>query len=185
MKYFVICISLFLFQSTLFSQSLSKATLVIDEIDVSSLQAGDKVYVPLRIESISDIAVTGFQLFVGFDHDILSWEATWETPEEGIQSIHPLTPMSAADWLFNDNGKQIVALWSDPKYYGVDLNNNELFLEIIFTYKGGLQKGQKSPLTWGTELVQKDGRVVAGPTEMYDANLTLFDLTLIDGAIVN
>lgn len=184
-KYIILCLSIILFEGSIFSQSLSKATIVIDKVDISSLQAGDKVFVPIRLKAVSDIAITGFQLFIEFDHSFLSWDATWENPESGIKSINPLTPFSENDWLFNDNGNHVVALWSDPKFNGIMLRNDELFFEIIFTYLGGVESGMESVLTWGTKLEQQDGKVVKGPTEIYDANLSLFELTLIDGAIVN
>lgn len=167
------------------SQSLSKATVTIDKVDISNINIGEEIVVPIRLIDKTDLKITGFQIFIEFDHNILNWKGTWENPLPGIKEIHKNTPYVESDWLFNDNSNQLVAIWSDPNFNGVDIGKNEIFFEIVFIYKGGLEKDYESPLTWGDKYEQKEGIVVRGPTELYDEDLQKFDVTLINGAISN
>jgi hypothetical protein len=58
-----------------------------------------------------------------------------------------------------------------------------VFYEMIFTYNGGLNPGDESPLIWGTSGKDVGGKYVKGTTEMYDQNFSQYLLTLVDGSV--
>jgi hypothetical protein len=167
------------------SQSLQHATISIDKVSVATCKQGDKIIVPVRLIEKSDGLISGFQLFIEFDHTLLTWKGTWENPEAGIIKINEATPYNANDWLFNDNSKQVVGIWIDPSFKGVNIKANEVIFEVVFIYNGGLLSGGTSKLSWGRTLEQMDGKVVRGNTEMFSDSLQYFELELIDGALVN
>ena len=82
----------------------STATLQIGSTDISGLDPGDKVYVPVYCDAISANLIIGFQFFIAFDHAVLAWDGTSTNPLPGLQGVHPNFPYNASDWLFNDNG---------------------------------------------------------------------------------
>jgi hypothetical protein len=162
-----------------------KATLSIDDVDISDLKPGDDVIVPIRFVEISGGKFLGFQLFVGFDHNILSWKGTAENPLPGIRSLNPKMSFEVSSWIFNDNSNQMAGIWSPPGFDGLEFKGGELILEYIFTYKGGLQPGEVSPLIWGDTFEMTEGIVKKGPTEIVSEKLDNYVLTLINGSIKN
>ncbi len=157
----------------------STATLQIGSTDVSGLNPGDKVYVPVYCDAISANLIIGFQFYIAFDHAVLDWDGTSTDPLPGLQGIHPNFPYNTNDWLFNDNGSEMVCLWIDPTYAGQSISPGETFFTYIFTYLGG-----ETELTWG--LSKNAGfinKFSKGSTEMYDENFTYYQLTLLNGNI--
>jgi hypothetical protein len=167
-----------------FSQNYS-ATLAVGEVNVKQLKPGDDLIVPVILKEKSGGRLATFQLFIGFDHNLLSWKGTWEDPLPGIRNFNVNMPYSSASWVINDNGNQMVAVWDDPNFKGVDMKNGEVFFEIVFTYKGGLTAGAKSILNWGDTYEDIEGKLVRGKTELYDEDLKNFTLTTIDGILNN
>lgn len=183
MKNFIsLCISIICFISIAISQTYT-ATLAIDDLDITGLNSGDAVIVPVRMVEKSGGMIAGFQLFIGFDHTYLGWNGTSETPLKGIQNVHTNLKYSPGDWVFNDNGKQFVAIWIDPALTGVELRNGDVIAEFIFNYKGGLQPGEKSLLTWGDTYEVNEGIVEKGPTEITSELFDIFVLKYINGSV--
>lgn len=161
------------------------ATLTIGKIDISNLKPGDKVKIPLKMTNFTGGLVLGFQLFVGFDHEFLTWDGTLENPSPGVEKFDKNLPFRPDAWMFNDNASQIVSLWGDPELKGIALPETLIFCNLVFTYKGGLQSGMSSPLTWGDTYKDVDGLLVQGKTEMFDEKTNNYQLTLINGELVN
>ena len=77
--------------------------------------------------------------------------------------------------------REMVALWIDPDFSGEQINPGETFFTYVFTYLGG-----ETELTWGlSENVGSYNGFSKGSTEMYDENFGYYQLTLINGSIVN
>jgi hypothetical protein len=167
-----------------FSQS-GKVTLSVGEVKVSKLNPGDKVNVPVKLINESGVKIVGLQLFVGFDHSILSWDGTMSNPTPGVRNFNAKCPYSSTEWMFNDNGSQMGALWNEASITAIEFDGEFVLFEYVFTYKGGLEKGGASPLSWGATYKDVEGRLVLGKTEVYDGDLKLIDLNFVDGKLVN
>ena len=156
-------------------------TFGIPDVDVSTLNVGDDVIVPVIMVSrvptgVPGSMVIGFDLFIGFDHTYLTWKGTNPAPLTGVQNFHALCPYAPADWLFNDNGTEMVALWQDPSYLGADFEDGAVLFEYIFTYEGGLVGS--SPLLWGwAKSLQGDNQIqmVKGITAAFTDWFMVFD----------
>jgi hypothetical protein len=160
------------------------ATLSIDTVKMNELKTGDEITVPVRLKKSSDGLLLGFQIFISFNHSTLKWNGTNENPQTGVTNFDKSMLYSSSDWVFNDNGNQFVALWNDPKLFGVSVNDNIVLFEIKFIYTGVENEKDILPLTWGTTFETKDNIVVKGPTEMYSEKADYYELKLIDGAII-
>ncbi len=183
MKNFItLCISIICFFSIAISQTYT-ATLVIDTVDITGLKAGSDVIIPVRLVQKSGGLIAGFQLYIGFDHSMFNWKGTTEVPMPGIQNINLSLTNNLTDWMFNDNGNQLIAIWIDPALTGVEFKNGDILAEFIFSYKGGLQSGEKSLLTWGDTYEVKDGIIIKGPTEITSELMDIFVLKYINGYI--
>jgi hypothetical protein len=167
-----------------FSQS-KNVTLSIGEVDIRGLNPGDEIIIPVSLVGKTDALIGGFTLFINFDHNIMSWKGTLDEPENGVRNVHPKLPLANGWWIFNDNGNQMVALWDDGTFKGINIYDGDLLFEFVFTYKGGLNKGERSNLTWGTIYEVVDGRLVRGITEMYDESVINYSIKTIDGFIQN
>jgi hypothetical protein len=161
------------------------AKLSIDQIDVSLLKPGDELVIPIRLADRSGGLISGFQFFINYDHTLLRWKGSVEEPLSGIQSFHPLMPYSIEDWLFNETGFQLATSWFDPTFAGVDLRNESIIIEFIFTYQGGLEKDKVSEISFGSEVLLENGRIVKGVTELYSELLDYYVLNNENGAIIN
>ncbi len=180
----------FLFPPVIFAQY--SITFQLPDINVHSMKPGDEIVIPVSIADIYPKGplkggrCIGFQLFFEFDHELLAWKGTSDNPLPGVQNFSSFCPYSSADWLFNDNGIDQVALWIDPIYSGEYFPVGTVLFEYIFIYKGGLPEGQTSPLVWSKEEEVVDGRMIRGKTEAYTDQLKLYDsIILRDGAIYN
>ncbi len=127
-------------------------TFGLDDIDISTVGVGEDVVVPVKLVSMEPgYGCIGFDLFIGFDHALLTWKGTNPAPLPGVINFNPLfPPYSPADWLFNDGGVEMIVTWQDPTYLGVFFADGDVLFEYVFTYNGGLNPGESSPLIWGT-----------------------------------
>lgn len=182
MKKVVLLVSLLMLAFACIAQNYT-ATIAIGEVDISKLEPGDDVIVPVKFIEKSGGKITTFQLFIGFDHSILQWKGTWEEPQPGIINVHKNMPYNNTSWLFNDNGNQMVALWEDLNLVGIDIENGSIFFEIVFTYKGGVSAGMTSDFIWGDFYEEVNGNYVNGKTEIWDENVNSFNLTMINGIL--
>jgi hypothetical protein len=183
MKKLIVVFSLLFVGIGLSVSQTYNATLAIDEVNISDLKPGDEVIVPVRLVEKSGGKFIGFQLFVGFDHNVLSWKGTAENPVPGIKTLNPKISFQNSSWIFNDNGNQMAAIWTPPGFDGLEIGNGELLFEYIFTYLGGLNPGDESPLIWGDTFEMTEGRVTKGPTEMVSELVDNYVLKLINGSI--
>ena len=165
------------------SQTYS-AKLAIDSISIAELKAGDKVTVPIKLLEKSGGVIVGFQFFIEFDHSLFTWMGTSSNPLNGVKNINENMPYNSNDWLFNDNGNQMVALWL-PTDMEVDIKEGDVFFEYIFTYNGNYPTDKETLFSWGTFNEQKEGRIVRGKTEMYSEKLDLYKLSFSDGVVSN
>ncbi len=170
--------------SCLVSQTYS-ANISIDSVYISDLEPGDEIRIPIRFISSSGGLIIGFQFFIEFDHSLFSWNGTNAAPLTGVKNINEKMPFSQNNWLFNDNGNQMVALWDDPNFNGINMHYGDIFFEYVFTYKGGLKIGMTSALTWGSTFELLEGNLIRGTTELYSEQLDLYNLTKEDGVIIN
>lgn len=185
MKKIIVLIFLLIAISVVSMSQNYTATVAVGDVNLSKLKPGDDVIVPVKLKEKSGGLIATFQLFIGFDHSLLTWKGTWENPQPGIKNIHKNMPYSSAAWVINDNGNQMVAVWDDPNFKGVEMKNGDVFFEIIFTYKGGLADGANSVMNWGDTYEDIEGKLVRGKTEIYDEGLKNFTLTMINGTIKN
>lgn len=160
-----------------------KATLAIEDIDISNIEVGGEIVVPIKLVNTSGGKIIGFQFFIEYDHSIITWKGSNKDPLLGIVNFHAKIPYSPDTWLFNDNGTFLAVSYSDSNSPGVSINDDEIFFEYLFTYNGGLEKNKKLEIVWGTTFEQEEGLVVRGKTEMYSELLDYFELELINGAI--
>lgn len=160
------------------------ATLAMEEVDISNIEVGEEIVVPIKLVNRSGGKILGFQFFIEYDHSIITWKGSTEDPLLGVLNFNAKIPYSPDLWLFNDNGTFLAVSYSDnPTSSGVDIPNGEIFFEYIFTYNGGLNKGEKLELVWGTKFEQEEGIVVKGATELYSELLDLYQLKLIEGSL--
>ncbi len=168
---------------TLFSQTYT-ATLSLDSINVKGYNPGDEIIVPVKIKNKSGGMLLGFQFYIGFDHNVLQWKGSMENPVTGIVNFNEKMPYNPNDWTFNDNGNQLVVLWNDPKLVGIPIGDNDIhIISIIFTYKGGIERGGCSELVWGQSVEIENGRIKRGKTEMYSEKTDYYKLTLNNSCI--
>jgi hypothetical protein len=161
------------------------ATIAIEEVNVSGSMAGEDIIVPVRLVEISGGLIMGFQFYIEFDHSVLTWKGSSNDPLTGIAKIPKDLPYDPADWVFNDNGSQIAAIYMDNDLKGYAARNGELFFELIFTYNGGLGQGNSTPLIWGEVAEIKDGMVLKGETKMASEKLDYYILKKINGLVIN
>jgi hypothetical protein len=183
-KIIVLCSLLTIIVISAIAQNNS-ITVAVGDINVSGLKPGDDVSVPVKMVKKSGGKLAVFQIFIDFDHTLLSWKGTWEAPLTGIKNIHKNMPYREDAWLFNDNGSQMVAVWDDPNFTGIDVNDGDVLYEIMFTYKGGLTVGNSSLFKWGDTYEDVDGKLLRGKTEFYDDSSNTFILNTINGSIKN
>jgi hypothetical protein len=182
-KLYLLGLMLIAFGISSFSQN-EKIRMIIGRISVATIKPGDKIKVPLQIENESGIKIMGMQLFVGYNHDLLSWDGTLANPVPGVTNFNKKMPNNAGEWVFNDNGSQIVSLWNEPSLTtGVDLKGKSIILEYVFTYKGGLKSSESSPLKWGDAYKEVGGSLIMGKTEIFDENLNSLEVDLINGEL--
>ena len=162
----------------------------LPRVDVSQLNVGDEIIIPIKVVSktpngpVLGSFCIGFDLFFSFDHNLLQWKGSADDPIPGVQNFSPLCSYSTNDWIFNDNGIVQVCLWQDPVYSGEDFPDGTILFEYVFIYKGGLKKGESSPLIWTTEQIVEKGRVKTGKTDAYTDKLAPYeDVVLINGSI--
>ncbi len=176
----VLCLSILYSQAQTYS-----ATISVENVNIKGKVPGDDVIVPVRLIERSGGLIAALQLFIGFDHSMFSWKGTVEDPLPGIKELNPAMPYIPNVWIFNDNGSQMAASWIDPQYTGISIGNDEIIVEFIFTYKGGLKEGEQSPLIWGETFEITDGRATKGATELTSELMDNFQLTKINGAFIN
>jgi hypothetical protein len=179
---------LFFVTALLLSASMSFGqgfTFGLDDIDLTGLNPGDDVVVPVYAEFMEPgYLCIGQDIFIGFDHNYLTWKGTSTNPLPGVQNFHPNLTYSSSDWLFNDNGIEIIVTWLDPTYNGIFFNDGDVLFEYVFTYDGGLEGS--SPMVFGTsaktsgenQILQIKG-ITAAFHQFFDA----FVVTLEDGSI--
>ncbi len=195
MKKTLLIITAFMLSAT-FTFAQFDITFGVPDVDISTLNVGDDVIVPVLMVNrtptgVPGSMVIGFDLFVGFDHDLLTWKGTNPNPTPGVINFHSYFTggYNPSDWLFNDNGTEMVALWTDPTYLGGDFEDGAVLFEYVFTYEGGLDPGGSSPFTWGiSKSLQGDSenkiKMVKGITSAFTDFFAVFDnVYLEDGSI--
>ena len=161
------------------------ATIAIDKVDVSSIKPGDEVVVPVRLVEKSGGLVSELQFFIEFDHSIFKWNGSFEEASSGIRNCHKNMPYSPKTWMLNDNGNQLVCLWSDPTFAGVQMENGDAFCEYVFIYQGGMTADKTYSFSWGSNYEDVGGKLVRGVTELYSEIPDFFTLTKIDGFVTH
>lgn len=159
------------------------ATIAIDNVDVSKLTPGEKVAVPVRLVEKTGGLISEIQFFIEFDHSVFVWNGTFEEPAKGIENCHPNMPWDNKNWMLNDNGNQLVVLWGEPAFKGVEIKNGKAFCEFIFIYKGLNANSKECFFSWGDEYEDINGRLVRGATEMLSEIPDLFTLTMINAKV--
>lgn len=170
-----------------FYLSASDITLRVGDCDLTGYEPGDKVYIPITIDAITPgEEIGGWQLFIWHNETIITWDGTTSNPYPGINYLNPLFPMSAAA-VFNVNpGSEFVYLWGDGSAFAnlTGYTFPVTIVELIFTYHGGLNPGESSPLIWGTQGKYKDNLSGKGTTEVFTwEEFDYFYLTLINGSV--
>lgn len=137
------------------------ATLKIDDVEISSVEVGGDVIIPVRLEAIDNggssfIAILDF--FIEYNHTLLTWKGDGDPPP-GVQNFHPEMPWPY-NWLFGDNGTRLNCQWVFTTWPGGEISNGEVFFELIFTYNGGLQFGESSQLVWQTETIMANEFII-------------------------
>ena len=178
----VVVFAVFILNTLAYNQTYT-ATLAIDNVDISNLNQGDEIVIPVKLVKKSGGKIVGFQLFIEYDHSIITWKGSHENPLNGIINFHMNLPYLKQNWLFNDNGIFLAVSWSDDTSPGIEILDGEILFEYIFTYNGGLNKNEELELVWGTTFQQEEGKVVRGETEMYSDLFDNYELTLINGRI--
>lgn len=157
------------------------ATLKIGDVDITGISVGGTVEVPIMLQDISpDGLITGFQFFVAFDHTYLQWQGTYANPVPGVPYINPafVGGYNASDWLFNDNGVEMVGLWIDPTFNGITLQGDNVFWTYTFTLLQEVPAGTTLALTFTNPVksaIVENNYAKSGPTEMYDQDFNYYD----------
>jgi PKD repeat protein len=157
---------LFLVTALLISASFAigqdQITLGLGDVDLTGYTVGQEVLVPVVIVSKTPgYDVIGFDFFIEFDHTYLQWLGTPGTGLNGFTGLNPLFgAYSTGDWTWNDNEIALISLWQDPTYMGINFPDGAIVFNARFSYKGGLDPGMTSPLTWQT------AKQLAGTTEI-------------------
>ncbi len=178
MKKLLVFLSVVMLSSAISIAQPYDMTLSLPDIDVSALNVGDQVVVPLTIDyQEPGSLVAGWQLFVGYDDTYLTYSTT--------QNYNSLC---ATGWVVNGQNAQSqwAGVWTDDTFMGVSFPDGSVICEIVFTYQGGLAPGASSPLVWGTSKKVAGNKMAKGETQVIDNVFFMeFDLTLNDGQIVN
>lgn len=159
----------------------SDITLTIGDVKVGTV--GETVHIPLTIDYISPgEEIGGWQLFIGFDHEILTWDGFMEDPDPGISYLNPL--FLGEYWTFGVTpGSELYYLHGGQ----VNLDTVTFPVTVVvftFIYNGGLTPGDVSPLIWGTSGKAPDNLNGKGTTEAYTwEEFDYFVLTLNDGSV--
>jgi hypothetical protein len=178
-----------------FSQTYN-ATLKVGDVDLTGISVGGTVEVPIYLQAKdAGSLITGFQFFVAFDHNILEWQGTYANPVPGVPYMNPafVGGYNSSDWLFNDNGVEMVGLWLDPSFMGIDIPDGGIFWTYSFTLLQEVPAGGMSALTFTNPVkaaIIQDNYAKSGPTEMYDQDFNYFNFgqygpggDLLDGSI--
>ncbi len=131
MKKYIFTLLLLTGIMTAYAQKYS-ATIAIDNVDVTKLKPGDQVSVPIRLIEKSGGQISEIQFFIEFDHAVFSWNGTFEQAQSGIKKCHPSMPWDGKTWFINDNGNQIVVLWDEPNFKGVEIKREKFFVNCFY-----------------------------------------------------
>lgn len=164
------------------SQTYS-ATIIIENIDISSLGNDEKIIVPVKLANKSGGDIMGFQLYIEYNHEFIQWNGSSEEPLSGVKNIHPSFTDLSTNWVYNDNGNFVAIVWHDPSSKGIKINEEETLFELVFNLKSEISNIDELELSWGTTLVEENGRIVKGETKMVSELLDYYELTLINGLL--
>lgn len=185
MRKILVIVTIFLFTLKVLLSQTYTATLGIDDVVVSKLDEGDSISVPVRLLDLSGGKITGFQLFIEFDHSVFKWMGTWDKPYTGISFMSEKLINRNVNWVINDNGNQMAAIWYDPTLIGQAIESNEVLLVIKFVCLKATNKNFQSLLHWGETFEEIEGKgVVRGVTEVYSDFPDYYILTKKDGYVM-
>jgi len=184
MKKLLLTISLFICANLMFASDI---TLSVGDVDVTGKVPGDKVYVSITIDyNTPGEEIGGWQLFIWHNQSIITWDGNTANPGLGTLYLNPLFPNSAAAMYNVNPGSEFVYLWGDGSAFA-NLNAQTFpvtIITLIFTYHGGLNPGDSSPLIWGTSGKIAGDMMEKGTTEVYTwEEFDYYNLTLNDGSV--
>ncbi|MCD4790657.1 MAG: T9SS type A sorting domain-containing protein [Bacteroidales bacterium] len=162
----------------------TNAEISMPDIDVTGLNAGDEVLVPITIDNISNL-LTGFQFFIETEDVYLTWNGSTTVPGPGVNYIHPNLTSLGPDWLWNDFGgtmNQMAFSWVDPTWMGITITPGDVLITLSYTYNGGLvNPGDFSPIVFGTSksLNPEGNKLTKGVCELYDEFFGVYVLDVI------
>jgi hypothetical protein len=160
------------------------ATIGIGEVNISGLNIGDEVVVPVKLIKKTGGLFSILQFYIEFDHSILKWKGSYKDPLPGIRTFQRNMAYAPEAWAFNDNGYQLVALWNDPKFMGVSVEDGDTIVAFVFTLTNLPVKDKSYFFRWSDTNEYLEGRLIKGVTEIIDeSSVKNFDLIKIDGEI--
>ena len=172
MKNFTLSFIMFILSASYAFAQTFNATIAIDDVDISNLSPGDDVIIPVRQEYMEpDGGLLGIDLYIEFDHTILTWKGTNANPLPGVTNFNPVMSYSPADWYFFDDSIAVYANWICPTFCWVNIPDGEQFFDFIFTYNGGLGSPDSSYITFQEQ------------TSMVSQYFDLFVLSFNNGSI--
>jgi hypothetical protein len=184
MKKFILWLLLILGISTSMMGQKYLATIGIDDVDLKKNAIGEDVIIPIRLIEKSGGLFSILQFYIDYDHALLRWKGSYQNPLPGINKFHINMSYTQESWAFNDNGYEVIALWNDPKFQGVNVETNEVMIELIFTIVDKLALGNTSTISFSTKNEYIEGRQVRGVTEIIDeTSINSFQLSTRSGII--
>ena len=172
MKTILLIIIIFLLSTGIAVSQTFDATIAIDDVDVTNILPGDDVIIPIRLEYMEPGGgLIVIDLFIEYDHTILTWKGTTEDPLPGVTNFNPVMPYSPADWYFADDSTAVYSSWACPTFCWVNIPDGEQFFDLIFTYNGGLGLQDSSFITFQEQ------------TYLTSQNFDFFVLTFNNGSI--
>jgi hypothetical protein len=160
------------------------ATILIDTVHTRELNVGDSIFIPVRLGERSGGTISGFQIYIEFDHSIFKWNGSLEDPLPGVRNINGNIPYSKANWIFNDGGKQFVAIWFDATFKGQEIKEKDIIFEVVLTCIKPVEAGFISQINLGKTFEDVEGRLVRGVTQLYSEVPDYYVLKYIDGQVI-
>ena len=144
-KYFVLISAIF-FAGVLFAQD--KTSLTIEKINSTLLKPGDKITVPVYLQS-PEKDLSSFQLYLKYDQEVLTY-----------QKIDNVNPLIKDKWYDNHTPNFIAGLYLDDKRVGIHFDGYSHLFDVEFIYNGG-----QTDIKWDTESKIEDGVMYDGITK--------------------
>ena len=151
---------------TIYGYSQEVNILRVEKINTQNLTRGDIVTIGIYIDTYAE-KIGALQLYLEYDRKVLDF----------AQDVN-IHPEMASEWMSNDSEHFYASNWLTTEPKGVKFVEGDKLFDLEFKYLGG-----ETDITWQTEQIVEDGKVVNGSTLMYNSSGELLPLTLMPGCV--